>query len=169
MNKDTVIKQSGATTKDALVLMKKQILLGIKDPYLQYISKQIRMLPRDQWEQAVFNFTYHSGEFERDPDDHQMVREARRTLNDRKANCVDYSVMIATLFKLLNIPFKFRLLAEDEKSGFVHIFVVTENNIKLDAILGRKGSNTEQWFTELPNGYFNFSVPVFYSAIDVKI
>jgi len=169
MSKQVTVKHSGGTTYDVVNFMKKQIKISTVDPYIYYLAQKLKQYPKTQQLQKVYLLARYAARFKRDPEGHQQIRSAKALIEDKNGNCVDYSIMISSFLCLLKIPHSLRLISESEKSGFIHVFVVTKENIYLDAILGQPGSNTEQWFEDLPEGHYNKQVPEYYDKLDIQI
>ncbi len=88
-------------------------------------------------EKQVFDYAYMKASFKPDKGKKQVIKTPMATIRSMRANCVCYSVLIATLLKANRIPGKFRLV--NFKSGKMpgHVYIVTDSGKVLDCVLGQ--------------------------------
>jgi len=118
------------------------------------IKEFVRKHPMD--EKQIFDYAYSKALFRPDTKNKQVVKTPLSTIRTKKANCVCYSILMATLLKLNKIPGKFRLVTFKEDTYPKHVFIVTDSGKILDCVLGQKQKG-ETSFEERENkaGKFN--------------
>lgn len=131
--------------------MSKVVQSSIKEPRLIEFVKNNPMNERE-----IFETVFQSVLFEPDKKNKQVIKTPLATLRMGRGNCVDYSVLIATLMKLNGIKGFFRMVKFEEKGFPKHIFVVSEKGKILDCSIGQNqdGEQTLQG-RKNKNGFFN--------------
>jgi len=112
--------------------MKQLVDQSVQDPVL---IEFVRRNPMN--EKQILDYVYKKAIFQPDKAGKQVIKTPRATLRTNTANCVDYSVLIATLLKLNNINGVLRMVRFKKGSFPKHIYVVTEDGIVLDASIGQ--------------------------------
>ena len=95
--------------------------------------------------EAVFNYAFNNARYFPDPPNRQQIRTPMRLLKDRYGNCVDYSVFIGTLLKLLNIPCSLKMVKFARNENYSHIYIITQTlpAIVLDPVIGQDQDGSE--------------------------
>lgn len=106
--------------------------------------------------EEVFNYAYHKASFKPDEKNEQIIKTPFATIFSKRANCVCYSVLIATLLKANNIRGFFRLIRQAGATFPQHIYVVTETGEVLDCVIGQdQTKETSRANRENKTGRFN--------------
>ncbi len=87
----------------------------------------------------VFDGAFNVATFWPDPEGQQYIRTVNRTLKDRRANCVDYTVFISAFLRAMGVPHIIRMVSFDPKNpkAYQHIYPLTVNGIALDVVYGQ--------------------------------
>lgn len=120
---------------DCMKVMGEMVNQAIRNPSLREF---VRRNPMN--EKQIFNFAYGIASFKPDKHNKNTVKSPFSTIRTRRANCVCYAVLIASLLKLNGIGGKFRAIREYNDWRFPkpkHIYVISDNNIVLDPVLGQ--------------------------------
>lgn len=88
-----------------------------------------KMSLKDAFEWLYKNITFEP-DFEK-----QTLKTPIAVFNDKKANCVNYSLVLASLLFHTNTPFYYVICGINEIGE--HIYIITKNGIKLDATIGQ--------------------------------
>jgi len=158
---ETTFTKNG-TAFDSLEAMNVQIVASALNPTIQKLAKKLEGLPRMNQLYTIFKTAYDLAYFEGDNDTKNTVRDAVRLIQDKKANCVDYSVFIGAFLLLLDIPFKLRMVSESEPDKWTHVYVKTLDGITLDAVLGQDQNGGEFKSRQGRKPMFNTEVPFKY-------
>jgi len=111
--------------------MKSIVDQSVKNPTL---IEFVRRHPMD--EKQIFDYVYSKALFRPDKKNIQVVKTPIGTIRSKFANCVCYSILLATLLRLNGYPGVFRLVTTDKKDSFPkHVFVVTKSGKVLDCVL----------------------------------
>lgn len=109
----------------------------------------------------LYRSLYKFIEFERDPDELQTIRTGTRTLRDKVANCVDFTVLVSCFLQNMGVPHVFRMVAYSP-GGYSHIYPVLGNGKAFDLVLGKEFQDVDPGYgKELP--YLEkFDLPINY-------
>lgn len=86
-----------------------------------------------------------SATFERDTTD-QILRTPQRLIADKKANCVDYTIFIASIAKVLGLPVVIRIARFSGYEVFTHVYPIIDG-VVMDMVLGQE--NGVQTFPQI--------------------
>ncbi len=112
--------------------------------------------------EQIFDYGYSRVLFEPDRANDQIVKTPFAVLRERKGNCVDYSVLYATLLKLNGLGGHFRSVSFDPKNlKPIHIYVISGAGEILDAVQGQDQEG-EKSFVDRENKYGRFNQEVKY-------
>jgi len=66
----------------------------------------------------------------------EQIRDYKSSLDDKifGVDCEDKAIFTASLLEIFKIPYKFRLVKFNNNKNWAHIYIVTDNNIILDAV-----------------------------------
>ncbi len=152
-----------ADSFDSLEAMEKMIYFSAKEPIIKRIATILSYLKnRDKQLKYLFDFAYKNIYFEPDPKYTQRIRSAKRSLLDKRGNCVDYSVFFGSILLLLKIPFKLRMVKLAGSNQYTHVYIVTQSGIVLDAVIGQDQDGNEYKNRAQLNGKYNTEVPYTY-------
>lgn len=151
---NSVIHVTGSegTTTDALEAILNVVDVCSKDPLAADLAKML--MPGDFYNN-LYTFAYKTAYFEANPPRHQRIRTLRRTLHDRRASCVDYSILIGSILLAAGEPVDLRLVSVGGKV-YDHIYPVTQDGTIMDCVYGQDETGSE-FFTRPVNstGRFN--------------
>jgi hypothetical protein len=95
----------------------------------------------------VYNAAFRAATFFPDPDNHQYIRTLNRTLKDRRANCVDYTVFLSAFLRAMDVDHIIRMVSFDKNNprAYSHIYPLTINGVALDAVYGQDQNGLESF------------------------
>lgn len=87
----------------------------------------------------VFDAAFRVATFYPDPEGYQYIRTVNRTLKDRKANCVDYTVFISAFLRAMGVPHIIRMVSFDQNNpkSYQHIYPLTAKGVIMDVVYGQ--------------------------------
>lgn len=97
----------------------------------------------EKWGDMAALIAYNMAFFEPDPPGKQMLRTVRRTIQDRRANCVDYTLFIGAICHALGLPVTVRIVQFDGAPNYGHVFPIVDGKI-LDVVPGQD-QNGNEW------------------------
>lgn len=118
---DPVINENG-NVEDTVHYM-----IDIVDIYKSDTAKLAKALKKPKLEDTlhnIWNFVYTYIKYEPDSVIFEQLRRPLRTLHDQKGDCDCYSLLIGSILKNLNIPFKFRITSYYGRPYFQHVYVI---------------------------------------------
>lgn len=141
---DSQIKLQGVTTPQGVQqAMKKVIQEAQYSPEVQQVAAAImRSCPPDNWPQAVACFAYDVAFFEPDTPKAQTIKTPRRTMEDARANCVDYTVLIGSICAAMGLPVTIRIVQFQGAKNYGHVFPVVAG-VPLDVVPGQDQTGIE--------------------------
>ena len=119
----------------------------------------------------VFNAAFNVATFFPDPEGQQYIRTVNRTLKDRRANCVDYTVFVSAFLRAMGVPHIIRMVSFDQNNpkGYQHIYPLTINGVALDVVYGQDQFGGEALKDpDERKSHFNHEVP-YYGNFDKYI
>lgn len=123
-----------ATAIDVAKSMREVIQEVQTDPLLQTWIENIRCMPGKTIDNIATE-TYHSVNFEPDTVN-QRIRTPRRTITDRRGNCVDLTVLIASIAYGMGLPVTIRIVKLPGRQQFTHVYPLV-NGIPVDCVIGQ--------------------------------
>jgi len=129
---------------DTIRTMRKVCRLSANHPYFKQFVERYDLTQSDL--PKLYNALYSFLDFERDPQETQVIRTAPRTLTDQLGNCVDFSVLTGAFLINMGIPFSFRMVTFDDSGNFSHIYTVLDDGTPFDLVIGKE-------FNEMKGGY----------------
>lgn len=98
---------------------------------------------------VLFHFLKRNVNYKAEAQNGQTAKTLQRIIFDKQGDCKHYSIFCASILKALNIPFKLRLISQDQwNKEPKHIYLIVKDekgkNICLDATL--KNFNKECFF-----------------------
>lgn len=102
----------------------------------------------------IFNWVYDNIRFVPDPDNEQNLKAVHVTLSDRLANCANYTILISAILKALGLKHLYKVVGFG--NGYEHIYVVTQNGIALDPVIGQPNDFFQK---RAQYGEFNIETP----------
>lgn len=139
-NTSTKVKKKGATTLDALNSIIKLSHEGSSEPLA--VDMYNKLSTGGNLYENLYNFAYDSAYYEPNPRGHQRVRRFERTIHDKRASCVDYSVLIASILMAGGERVFLKLVSTDG-FGFGHIYPIARDGTILDVVYGQDESGNE--------------------------
>ncbi|MCQ2232071.1 MAG: transglutaminase-like domain-containing protein [Paludibacteraceae bacterium] len=92
------------------------------------LSKRLKRNTVKETVRSVFDFVFNHIEYVRDSEKNEQVRSPLRTLEEQKGDCDCFSLLIASIFENLNIPYIIRIAEYDHKGYFQHVYVIAMQN-----------------------------------------
>ena len=156
---------------DTIRVMKGVAYESALNPIFKNLINKYDLLRDPDRIKKIFDFCFYNTFYEKDDPRKQTVRSGIRSLTDKKANCVDYSVLLSSFLLNLNEPHFFRMVSTDENrpNDYNHIYVILGDGTPLDLVIGQDQNGKEilKRAKERTN-FFGIEVP-FIKKKDVKI
>lgn len=89
----------------------------------------------------IFDWVYDKIVFKPDPDNEQNLKAVHVTLADKIANCANYTILISSILKAMGIKHLYKVVGFG--NGYEHIYIVTQNGIVLDPVIGQPNEITK--------------------------
>lgn len=124
--------------------MKQVARQSAKNPYFKTLVKKYKLNSDIKGLEKIFRFAFFNTSFESDDPKIQTIRTGLRSINDKRANCVDYCILLSSFLINMKIPHSFRMISTDPKNpeNLSHIYVVTPGGV-LDPVIGQNQDGTE--------------------------
>lgn len=109
-------------------------------------SEVVKILPKVKGNshqatcRKLYDFCKRNYKYVLDDPGYEEIRSPIQTIKDRKADCEDYSILIASCLLELNYPASLRIVDYGDGFGWSHIYVISKG-IVIDPVNGRY--NTE--------------------------
>jgi hypothetical protein len=137
-----IIKRN-ATVQDVAGYMVEIIRAMKDDPFVQMEAEILSHTPAGtDILQALSNRAYDQMFFEPDTRTVQTIRTPRRSLMDKRANCVDYTVYIGSIAHALGFPVTVRIVQLQGQSNYGHVYPIVNGNV-IDVVPGQIQDGTE--------------------------
>ena len=122
-------------------------------PVVKTVAKQIGMMSKnsDQVKVYLSEAIYECAYFYPDDDGYQLLRTPTALVNQKRANCVDYSIFLASVLRSLNIPCQLKIVSFKEGDPYTHVYVVSEGT-PIDLVQGQNQEGKEIIFREYKKG-----------------
>lgn len=135
--KMTILNQDGDQF-DTIQYMEEISKRYAKDPWFQRWIQKHQLTPGDL--DLLYAVLWNFIEFERDPEGFQTIRTPQRSLNERKANCVDYSVLVSAFLQNLGVPHVIRMVSfqEMDPGAYSHVYPVLMDGRAFDLCVGKE-------------------------------
>lgn len=88
------------------------------------LAKQLHSNNLHTFCENIWDFVATYIKYEPDSRLYEQLRRPLRTLHDQKGDCDCYSILIASILKNYNIPYKLRIAEYSNKGYFQHVYVV---------------------------------------------
>jgi len=140
---NSTIKLPGVTTPQGVQKAMKIVIqeTATTPEVVQVANAIMRSCPVENWPVAVACFAYDVAFFEPDAQN-QIIRTPRRTMEDARANCVDYTVLIGAICRAMGQPVTIRIVQFDGAKNYGHVFPVV-NGVPLDVVPGQNQTGAE--------------------------
>lgn len=169
-NHEKLLKRR-ATQFDTIKAMKEVAYESAKEPYWSDLINKYHLYNNPEALKKIFDFVFYNTYFEKDPQNKQVIRSGLRSLRDKKANCVDYCIMLSSFLLNLNIPHHFRMVSTNpnQPNNYGHIYVIANGNTIMDLVIGQKQDGTEFLKGHKDrHSFFNKEIP-FVKKYDLKV
>jgi hypothetical protein len=90
------------------------------------LSKVLERKSKMDSVQNVFDFVFKYIKYVPDAVDREQVRRPLRTLYDQKGDCDCFSVLVASIFENLGIPYIVRIAEYENRGYYQHVYVVAK-------------------------------------------
>lgn len=145
-NQKLLIKES-ANVQETAAAMRDIALQESQKPYVKNLAQKMSISNSEPYYTAfkMCNFAYNSATFEPDPEGVQVIKTPAATLRTKKANCVDYTVLLCALAKAANIPSIIKVVAVGNSENFGHVYPVI-NGLPCDVVPYQRQDGTEHLY-----------------------
>lgn len=134
--------KKNATVQDVAGYMVDIVKACTDDSFVEMEAEIIRHTPGTDVLQQLANRAYDSMYFIPDRNNLQTIRTPRRSLMDQRANCVDYTVFIASIARNLGLPVTIRIVQLPGQKNFGHVFPIVDGVI-IDVVPGQAQDGSE--------------------------
>jgi hypothetical protein len=157
--KSKLIKKR-ANQYDTIRTMKNVAFESAKNPFFKNLINRHHLYNDPNRIKKIFDFAFENTFYEKDNPTNQTIRSGIRSLKDKKANCVDYCILLSSFFINLGIPHNFKMVATDPKNpaNYNHIFVTLADGTPLDCVIGQDQTGKEQ-YKKIRKNYYGVEVP----------
>jgi hypothetical protein len=128
-NSRNLLTRNGTTEQTVRAMREIVNFAAANDKYLKLLSKRLKNDPARLLK--AFRFAYLAARYERDLPDVQTIRTPKRLIREGRGNCVDYSVLLSALLKLMNEPHVIKVVKFKKNTPFAHVYVKTINGVTL--------------------------------------
>ena len=150
MEKKPIVISKNTTNKETVKYIKELAMMGTHNNYLQKIANNC--LNSIDPVKSVFDFAYDTAVYFTDPENTQRLQPVHVTIRDKKANCVDYTILQSALLSLMKIPHIYRMVSFDRSKELEHIYIVADGKI-LDPVINQKQDGTENFESRKPSAF----------------
>lgn len=153
--KKTILSEN-TNVEETLYWIKKMSVIGSQDLKIIELSKKFKI--NENVLKNVFNKVYDLAYYMPDVNGKQQIKTVSRILNDKQANCVNYSILIGSILLNLKIDFYFKIVGFNTE--FEHIYIIAINPVTkekqiLDCVLGQNQQGKATFLNRPLNGQFN--------------
>lgn len=143
-NQDAQIELNGVGTPEQVQAAMCELIKELRnDEDVNEIAREIMTSTApDKWSDTAALISYNVAFFEPDPPGSQRLRTPRRTILDRRANCVDYTIFIGAVCYALGLPVVVRIVQFSGAPNFGHVFPIVGGKI-LDVVPGQEQTGNE--------------------------
>lgn len=156
MEEGIVIKEN-ASIPEIVSWIKKYAIEYSADPTVKAWSEECRK--SDDPVRCVFNRAYDAILYVPDPINRQRIRTVENVLRTRRGNCATYCQLIGGMLINLGIPFRLKVISmyplDDPDFEWHHVYVVTQDGIALDPVIGQRQDGTDTRENRPSKGQFN--------------
>lgn len=140
------VVHTNAEIRDTVEIMK-NVALECKNKFpIPFMADAVinlhESIDRPLWKIAaelVFDLSY----YEQDPPTLQTIRTPQRVIKDQRANCVDYSVFVASLLMKLGYNVSFKVVKFGEDEDFSHVYLMIDGIGVIDLVPSQNQSGLE--------------------------
>lgn len=138
------INLPGVTTPQGVQkAMQEVIQQTATTPEVLEVARAImRSCERENWPMTAACFAYDVAFFEPDTNQKQTIKTPRRTMQDARANCVDYTVLIGAICHAMDLPVTIRIVQFQGAKNYGHVFPLV-NGVPLDVVPGQDQTGIE--------------------------
>lgn len=156
---------------DTIRIMKLVALESSKNPWIKSMVKKYNLNESKESLKNLFNFAFYNTFFEPDEPKVQTVKSPISSLTERRANCVDYSVLLSAFLINMGVPHSFRMVSTDKKypNSYGHIYVVLDNGLVMDCVIGQDQNGAEIYKEKNQRIPFPFEEVEFINNSDLRI
>lgn len=169
-NQSKVVYRKGASQHDTIQVMKKVAHQSSKNPYFKTLVKKYNLKKDLNSLKRIFKFAFYNTFFESDNPKTQTIRSGMRTINDKRANCVDYCILLSSFLINMKVPHSFRMISTDPNNpnNLSHIYIVTPFGV-LDPVIGQNQNGKEHLKNRTERTPFFLDEAPYVSNIDLRI
>jgi transglutaminase-like putative cysteine protease len=138
---------SNATPELVALTMVEVIRACSKETYVQDIAREVQKQSANIL-QGLANYAYKNVYFLADPPTDQIIRTPAASLREGFGNCVDYTVLIGSMAKAINLPIVVCIVQLPGQTNFGHVYPIV-NGVTIDVVPGQD-QNGREIFDRLP-------------------
>ncbi|MEI6555504.1 MAG: transglutaminase-like domain-containing protein [Paludibacter sp.] len=108
------------------------------DPQIKVLAEQLRGKNDTDTCRNIFNYLIKKIKYKADSDGTagELIKSPARLIVDGTGDCKSYSLFTAVILRWLDIPHVFRFASYSNTPEATHVYVVTDDNIVIDAVAG---------------------------------
>lgn len=144
---NTIQIQSRANVREIADVMRDVIRTESKKQYIAEIAKDMLINKFEPAYSAMVlcNFAYNAATFEPDADGVQVIKTPAALIREKKGNCVDYTVLIASIAHAAGIPAIIKVVAIGNSDHYGHVYPVI-NGFPCDVVPYQRQDGTEHLY-----------------------
>jgi len=137
-NRRKLVKAQG-NQFDTVKIMRRLILeSAFSDSFVNNLINKLQLEPNLNGMAKAAEFFYLNTFFDPDGPELQTIRSPRRSLKDKRANCVDYSTAISSIAVAMNLPAALVMCSTDpsQPENYNHIFALIDG-VPFDLVINQ--------------------------------
>lgn len=144
---NTVKIQSRANVREIAELMRDVARIESKKQYIEDIAKRLLININEPAFSAMVlcNFAYNAATFEPDANGVQVIKTPAALIREKKGNCVDYTVLLASIAHSVGIPAIIKVVAIGDSENYGHVYPVI-NGFPCDVVPYQRQDGTEHLY-----------------------
>ena len=139
--------QSRANVREIAELMRDVARIESKKQYIEDIAKRLLININEPAFSAMVlcNFAYNAATFEPDANGVQVIKTPAALIREKKGNCVDYTVLLASIAHSVGIPAIIKVVAIGDSQNYGHVYPVI-NGFPCDVVPYQRQDGTEHLY-----------------------
>jgi len=127
-----IVAKNTTPQQVAVIMAALATQLSKEDLITRQMAEDYLGKPLEQLAQHIYQYIY----FEPDPPKTQIIRTPYAAIRDKRANCVDYTVMLAAIARACGLPVTIRIVKFSPDKNFSHVYPII-NGVPVDLVIGQ--------------------------------
>jgi len=137
-NKSVLVAENTTPQQVAVIMASLVTRLASHDDVTRFLAEKYSREPFEILAKHIYECVY----FEPDPPKTQVIRTPHAVLRDERANCVDYTVILAAVAKALGLPVTIRIVKFSPDKNFSHVYPIIDG-VPVDLVIGQDQTGKE--------------------------